>query len=44
MAKDFIDLLNHREDIHPIYYRVPIIIGGEKVYLLMNLWCLSTIC
>ena len=30
MAKDFIDLLNHREDIHPIYYRVPIIIGGEK--------------
>ena len=23
MAKDFIDLLNHREDIHPIYYRVP---------------------
>ena len=30
VARKFIDLLRHRQDIHPIYYRVPIIIGGEK--------------
>ena len=30
VAHQFIDLLRHRRNIHPIYYRVPIIIGGEK--------------
>ncbi len=30
VARKFIELLNHRQNIHPVYYRVPIIIGGEK--------------
>lgn len=30
VAKEFIDLLKHRENIHPEYCKVPIIIGGEK--------------
>lgn len=30
VAKKFIHLLHHRQNIHPVYYKVPIIIGGEK--------------
>lgn len=30
VAHKFIDLLKNRQNIHPVYYRVPIIIGGEK--------------
>lgn len=30
VAKSFIDLLKHRQNIHPEYCKVPIIIGGEK--------------
>lgn len=30
VAEKFVDLLQHRRNIHPIYYKVPIIIGGEK--------------
>lgn len=30
VARKFIHLLKERRDIHPIYYKVPILIGGEK--------------
>lgn len=30
VARELVDLLHHREDIHPVYYRIPVIIGGER--------------
>ncbi len=30
VAKLFIDLLNNRRDIHPVYRKVPILVGGER--------------
>lgn len=30
VAKKFIELLKERRDVHPVYYRIPIIVGGEK--------------
>lgn len=30
VAYKLIELLKHRQEIHPIYYRVPMILGGEK--------------
>lgn len=30
VAEKFVDLLQHRRNLHPVYYKVPIIIGGEK--------------
>lgn len=30
VARELVDLLSKREDIRPVYYRIPIIIGGER--------------